>query len=86
VLAIYSDPGTAPVAHLYWNMLDPTARAKTQKAFHRQRRIIDSHIDKLDRAVETAHVIRLPGARHYLFLAHGGEVAHEIRDFFATDR
>jgi pimeloyl-ACP methyl ester carboxylesterase len=81
VLAIYADPGTAPVAYPYWNSLDPTARAKTQKSFEIQRRITDGQIDRFDRSVERAHVVRMPGARHYLFLTHAGEVAHEIRAF-----
>ena len=82
VLAIYADPGTAPVAFPYWNTLDPTARARTEKAFGVQHRIIEGQIDRFARSVERARVVRMPGARHYLFLTHAGEVAHEIRAFF----
>lgn len=81
VLAIYADPGSAPVAYPYWNTLDAAARAKTQKAFGIQRSIIDGQIEQFSRSVERARVLRMPGARHYLFLTHAGEVAHEIRAF-----
>jgi pimeloyl-ACP methyl ester carboxylesterase len=81
VLAVYADPGTAPVAFPYWNTLDPTARAKIRKAFDIQRRIIDRQIDLFNRSVERVRVVRMPGARHYLFLTHAGEVAHEILAF-----
>jgi pimeloyl-ACP methyl ester carboxylesterase len=81
VLAVYADPGAAPVAFPYWNTLDPTARAKTQKAFEIQRRAIERQIDLFGRSVERVRVVRLPGARHYLFLTHSGEVAHEILAF-----
>lgn len=83
VLALYADAETASVAYPYWNSMDVTGRARLQKAFAMDRRVKADHIAQFTREVVPSRVVLIPGGRHYLFLTHPGEVAHEIRQFLA---
>jgi non-heme chloroperoxidase len=84
-LALYADPKSAEVFYPWWNSLDSTSRARGHLVFGRVRAALDPLISRVATEVQTAQVVRLPGARHYLFLTHAGEVAHEIRRFLPPD-
>jgi non-heme chloroperoxidase len=80
-LALYADPKAAEVFYPWWNSLDSASHARAHLVFGRVRAALDPMISRFAAEVPTAQVVRLPGARHYLFLTHAGEVAHEIRRF-----
>jgi non-heme chloroperoxidase len=81
VLAVVADPGSAPVRAPWWNALDPTTRAQIQKDYTITSAIVQAQVDRFSREVERARVVRIPGARHYVFLTHSGEVEQEMRVF-----
>lgn len=80
-LAIYAVAGSAPAMFPFWNALDPTARARAQQHFEAISKAWAAQIDRFRREVEHVRVREIPGARHYVFLTHGGEVRHEMLDF-----
>jgi non-heme chloroperoxidase len=85
-LAIYAAPGSAPVMLPFWNTLDPTTRARAQKHFEVTSRAWAAQIERFRREVEHVRVREIPGARHYVFLTHSGEVRHEMLDFLLAPR
>ena len=81
VLAIYAVAGSAPVLYPFWNSLDPTARARAQKSFEAISRTFAEQEDRYRQEVKQVRIREIPGARHYVFLTHPGEVRHEMLDF-----
>ena len=81
VLAIYAMPGSAPVSYPFWNSLDPTSRARAQKSFVVISRTFAAQEERYRREVRDVRIREIPGARHYVFLTHPGEVRHEMLDF-----
>ena len=86
VLAIYAAPGSAPVMFPFWNSLDPTGRARAQRHFETISKIWRKQIQRFRTEVEHIRVREMPGARHYVFLTHAGEVRHEMLDFLLGRR
>lgn len=84
VLALYADPGSAEAMYPYWDTLDPTSRARGQKAFEALRRLHTRLREDFRGRVEHARTVIIPGARHYLFLTHPGEVTHAMLEFLAA--
>jgi non-heme chloroperoxidase len=80
-LAIYAMPGSAPVMFPFWNTLDARTRARAQKSYAAISSAWGAQIGRFRREVEHVRVREIPGARHYLFLTHAGEVQHEMLDF-----
>jgi non-heme chloroperoxidase len=81
VLAIYAVAGSAPVLYPFWNSLDPTARARAQKSFEAISRTFAEQEERYRQEVKHVRIREIPGARHYVFLTHPGEVRHEMLDF-----
>jgi pimeloyl-ACP methyl ester carboxylesterase len=81
VLALYADPGSAEVMYPYWETLDPTSRARGQKAFEALARLHSRLRSDFIAKVEHGRVVIVPGARHYIFLTHPGEVTHAMLEF-----
>ena len=81
VLAIYAVPGSAPIMFPFWNSLDLSARARAQKNFNTISAAWAAQIKRFRRKVEHVRVREIPGARHYVFLTHPGEVRHEMLGF-----
>jgi pimeloyl-ACP methyl ester carboxylesterase len=81
VLAIYAVPGSAPVLYPFWNSLDPTTRARAQKSFEVISQTFGQQEERYRREVPNVRIREIPGARHYVFLTHPGEVRHEMLDF-----
>lgn len=84
VLAVYAKPGSAEVMCPFWQTLDPTSSARCEKMF----RAIESVEARLEGEfrdqVPTARPVTIPGARHYVFLTHPGEVTHAMLEFFLS--
>lgn len=80
-LAIYAVPGSAPVMFPFWNSLDASTRAKARKSYAVISSAWRTQISRFRHEVEHVRIREIPGARHYLFLTHAGEVQHEILDF-----
>jgi non-heme chloroperoxidase len=81
VLAIYAVAGSAPVHYPFWNSMDPTTRARAQKSFDVISRTFAQQEERYRREVRDVRIREIPGARHYVFLTHPGEVRHEMLDF-----
>lgn len=81
VLSLYAIPGSAEVMYPYWQELDPTSRARGQKAFEALERLHTRLREDFRDRVERARIVLIPGARHYLFLTHPGEVTHAMLEF-----
>ena len=81
VLAIYAVAGSAPVLYPYWNTLDPTARARAQKSFEIISTTFAKQEERYRHEVKDVRIREIPGASHYVFLTHAGEVRHEMLDF-----
>lgn len=86
VLAIYAVPGSALVMFPFWSTLDPTMRARAQKSYAAISSAWAGQIDRFRREVKHVRVREIPGARHYVFLTHPGDVRHEILDFLLASR
>jgi non-heme chloroperoxidase len=86
VLAIYAVPGSAPVMFPFWNALDPTGRARAQRHFETIAAAWSKQIERFRTEVEHIRIREIPGARHYVFLTHPGEVRHEMLDFLLDNR
>jgi pimeloyl-ACP methyl ester carboxylesterase len=68
----------------YWHALDATARARGQKMFEALTRLhIRLRADFSER-VASARVVRIHGARHYIFLTHPAEVTHAMLEFLSA--
>lgn len=85
VLAIYAVPGSAPVMFPFWNALDPTGRARAQRHYETISTAWRKQIERFRVEVEHIRIREIPGARHYVFLTHPGEVRHEMLDFLLGD-
>jgi non-heme chloroperoxidase len=81
VLAIYAVGGSAPVFYSFWNSLDATMRARAQKSFEVISRTFAEQEERYRREVNRVRIREIPGAKHYVFLTHPGEVRHEMLDF-----
>lgn len=81
VLAIYAVAGSAPVLYPFWNALDPTSRARAQKSYQAISTTWAEQEDRYRQEVPEVRIREIPGARHYVFLTHPGEVRHEMLDF-----
>lgn len=81
VLAIYAVAGSAPVLYPFWNTLDPTARARAQKSFEIISTTFAQQEERYRQEVKDVRIREIPGASHYVFLTHPGEVRHEMLDF-----
>ncbi len=86
VLAIYAIPGSAPVMFPFWNTMDPTGRARAQRNYQTIAAAWRKQIERFRTEVEHIRIREIPGARHYVFLTHPGEVRHEMLDFLLDRR
>jgi non-heme chloroperoxidase len=83
VLALYAVLDSPEAMLPYWHTLDPTSRARGQKMFDALQRVhIRLRADFAEK-VERARVIRIHGARHYIFLTHPAEVTHTMLEFLS---
>lgn len=81
VLAIYAVPGTAETMFPYWAALDSASRERARTSYLAVRTLLDRLRVQFQRYVPHARVVVIPGARHYVFLTHPGEVEHAMLEF-----
>jgi pimeloyl-ACP methyl ester carboxylesterase len=81
VLAIYAVPGSAEVMLPWWQTLDASARGRAQKMYLAISSVLARLGSDFQEKVTRARIVRVPGARHYIFLTHPGEVTHAILEF-----
>jgi pimeloyl-ACP methyl ester carboxylesterase len=81
VLAIYAVPGSAEVMLPYWQTLDASARDRASKMYLAVRGVIARLGSDFQERVAHVRVVKVPGARHYIFLTHPGEVTHAMLEF-----
>jgi non-heme chloroperoxidase len=80
-LAIYAVPGAVETMFPYWATLDATAQGRARTSYAAVRALLDRLQAQFQRDVPQARVIVIPGARHYVFLTHPGEVEHAMLEF-----
>lgn len=83
VLALDAIVESAEAMLPYWHALDPTSRARGQKMFEALDRLHTRLRADFSEKVERARVVRIHGARHYIFLTHPGEVTHAMLEFLS---
>ncbi len=80
-LAIYAAPTSAEVMYPSWYAFDDSARRRGRTVYTAVSAEHQVQRARFKREVVGSHQVIITGARHYLFLTHPGEVAHEILSF-----
>lgn len=80
-LAIYAIPGTVETMFPYWAALDTAGRARAAQSYGAVTALLSRLRAQFPREVPQARVVVIPGARHYVFLTHPGEVEHAMLEF-----
>ena len=80
-LAIYAQLVSAEAMFPYWATLDSAARARGRTSFNAVTALQSRLRARFRKAVPHARVVFIPGARHYVFLTHPGEVEHAMLEF-----
>ncbi|MEJ7811878.1 MAG: alpha/beta hydrolase, partial [Gemmatimonadaceae bacterium] len=80
-LAIYGVPSSAPEKYPFWESLDSAGRERAQVRYEAEAHVMARQRARFRREVALARVVELHGGRHYIFLTHAPEVAHEMRLF-----
>jgi non-heme chloroperoxidase len=83
-LAIYAQLPSAEAMFPFWAALDSTARAAAATSFNAVTALHERLRAQFREAVPHARVVYIPGARHYVFLTHPGEVEHAMLEFLLS--
>ena len=84
VLAIYAVPGAAEVMVPWWQTLDVSGRDRARKMYRAIDAVLVRLRDDFRDRVGSARVAIVPGARHYVYLTHPGEVTHAMLEFLRS--
>jgi pimeloyl-ACP methyl ester carboxylesterase len=84
VLAIYAIPGSAEVMVPWWQTLDASGRDRARKMYSTISNVSARLSSDFREQVASARAVVVPGARHYVFLTHPGEVTHAMLEFLLT--
>jgi pimeloyl-ACP methyl ester carboxylesterase len=84
VLAIYALPGSAEVMVPWWQTLDAGSRDRARKMYSAIADVVTRLRSDFRERVSGARAVLVPGARHYVFLTHPGEVTHAMLEFLRT--
>lgn len=84
-LAIYAVPTSAEVMYPSWYAFDDSARQRGRTMYAAVAAEHEFQRARFKREVAGSRQVIIPGARHYLFLTHPGEVAHEILSFMLSN-
>lgn len=81
-LAIFAIPHAQPK----WmnDSADPKVREAAKASLAAIDALATSQAKAFEEDVPTAHVVRIPGADHYVYLSNEAEVLREMRSFFHT--
>jgi len=83
-LALYAAPTSAEVMYPSWYAFDQSARERGQTVYSAVSAEHAVQRARFQREVVGSRQVIITGARHYLFLTHPGEVAHEILSFMLS--
>lgn len=84
-LALYAAPTSAEVMYPSWYAFDQDARERGRTVYSAISAEHDVQRARFKREVAGSRQVIITGARHYLFLTHRGEVAHEILSFMLSN-
>jgi non-heme chloroperoxidase len=84
-LALYATPTSAEVMYPSWYAFDQSARAQGQRVYSAVSAEHAVQRARFQREVTGSRQVIIAGARHYIFLTHPGEVAHEILSFMLSN-
>lgn len=84
-LAIYAAPTSAEVMYPSWYAFDDTTRQRGRTVYAAVSAEHEVQRARFKREVARSRQVIIAGARHYLFLTHPGEVAHEILSFMLSN-
>lgn len=84
VLALYAIIDSPEAMLPYWATLGATSRARGQKMFEALTRLHVRLRADFNEKVQPARVVRIHGARHYIFLTHPAEVTHTMLEFLSA--
>jgi non-heme chloroperoxidase len=84
-LAIYAAPTSAEVMYPSWYAFDDSARQRGRAVYAAVSAEHEVQRARFKREVARSRQVIITGARHYLFLTHPGEVAHEILSFMLSN-
>ena len=68
------------------NSTDPTVRERAKAYTEALTGMTERQAKAIEGAVPTAHVVRLPGAHHYMYLSNEADVLREMRSFLSRLR
>lgn len=85
-LALYAAPNSPEVMYPSWYEFDETARARAVQMYTVVSQEHALQRARFQREVANSRQVIIPGARHYLFLTHAGEVAHELLSFMLATK
>lgn len=80
-LALYAVPTSVEVMYPSWYAFDQSAREQGQRVYAAVSAEHAIQRARFQREVARSRQVIITGARHYLFLTHPGEAAHEILSF-----
>lgn len=83
-LAIYATPTSAEVMYPSWYAFDDSSRAQGQRVYSAVSAEHAFQRARFHREVAGSRQVIIPGARHYVFLTHPGEVANEMLSFMLS--
>ena len=77
-----------PHAQAKWmtDSADPKVREAAKAFWAAEDALTTRQAKAFEDGVPTAHVVRLPGADHYVYLSNEADVLREMRSFFSTLR
>lgn len=81
VLELYAVPSSPEAMFPFWAALDSTGRARNKRVVAAVTGIHARLRAQFRGDVPQARVVQIHGARHYLYLAHPGEVEHAMLEF-----
>ncbi len=84
-LAIYAAPTSAEVMYPSWYAFDDSARQRGRTVYAAVSAEHALQRARFKREVVGSRQVIITGARHYLFLTHPGEVAHEVLSFMLSN-
>jgi len=84
-LAIYAAPTSAEVMYPSWYAFHDSARQRGRTVYAAVSAEHALQRARFKREVVGSRQVIIMGARHYLFLTHPGEVAHEVLSFMLSN-
>jgi non-heme chloroperoxidase len=84
VLAFWAAPRSVRDWYPYRASLDSLERSRLDQSFEDQMAVRREHIQMFGEQIRGARLVRVAGARHYLFLTHPRQIADAMRAFLTS--